>query len=91
MIDTEGFSEFVKQTTASKNDGDGPTAQETWDFLQDQIADLKRQVEENEASFNLRRDADMRAIKRWQEATGQELVWPHHADLCLCLCPLREA
>jgi DNA-binding transcriptional regulator YdaS (Cro superfamily) len=37
------------------------------------------------ATFDLRWKADMRAIKAWQEKTGEELVWPDHADLCVWL------
>jgi hypothetical protein len=44
------------------------------------------EVERRDASFNLRWKADMRAIKRWQEAhPGNELTWPDHADLCVWL------
>lgn len=36
--------------------------------------------------FNIRWDAQMRGIKRWQEAhPGNELVWPDHADLIFWL------
>lgn len=38
-----------------------------------------------EASFDLRWNADRRAIKRWQAATGKTLIWPDHADLCVWL------
>jgi quinol monooxygenase YgiN len=48
--------------------------------------DARREAEERKASFNLRWKADMRAIKRWQEAhPGNELTWPDHADLCVWL------
>ena len=40
---------------------------------------------EHRASFDLRWRADMRAIKRWQEAHGQPDMWPDHADLCVWL------
>lgn len=44
------------------------------------------QIEEHERSFDLRWNADMRAIKRWQAAApGRELTWPDHADLCVWL------
>lgn len=39
-----------------------------------------------ERSFDLRWNADMRAIKRWQAAhPGNDLVWPDHADLVVWL------
>lgn len=43
------------------------------------------------AGFNLRWDADRRAIKRWQAATGNLLVWPDHADLCVWLLKRLDA
>lgn len=37
-------------------------------------------------AFDVRWDADMRAIKRWQAAhPGKELTWPDHADLVVWL------
>jgi hypothetical protein len=37
-------------------------------------------------TFDLRWDADMRAIKRWQAANpGNDLVWPDRADLVVWL------
>ena len=51
---------------------------------------LQAEVQEHEASFNLRHGADMRAIKRWQEATGKTQVWPDHADLCVWLMESTE-
>ncbi len=46
---------------------------------------IAQELEEYKQTFELRRQADMRAIKRWQEATGRVLVWPDHADLCVWL------
>ena len=40
---------------------------------------------DNQASFDLRWKADMRAIKQWHESGGDKLVWPDHADLCVWL------
>ncbi len=52
---------------------------------------LREEVAEREASFNLRWKADMRAIKRWQAATGEELTWPDHADLVVWLLQQNAA
>jgi len=50
------------------------------------VAYLQGELADHEKSFELRHSADMRAIKRWQEAhPGNELVWPDHADLCVWL------
>ena len=47
---------------------------------------------ELQATFNLRWDADMRAIKRWQAAgPDRELTWPDHADLVVWLLERLEA
>jgi len=51
--------------------------------LGESIAWALTEIAEYEQSFNLRWNADMRAIKRWQEATGRNLIWPDHADLCV--------
>lgn len=52
--------------------------------------DARVRAAELQATFNLRWDADMRAIKRWQAATGRELVWPDHADLVVWLLEQLE-
>lgn len=57
--------------------------------------DLAREVlddlDDHYRSFDLRWDADMRAIKRWQAAhPGNDLVWPDHADLVVWLLEKLE-
>lgn len=42
-------------------------------------------AEDLEQTFDLRWEADLRAIRRWQIATGKTLTWPDHADLCVWL------
>lgn len=47
---------------------------------------------EHEQSFELRWQADMRAIKRWQAAhPGKDLTWPDHADLVVWLLEQLDA
>lgn len=41
--------------------------------------------------FMLRWRADMRAIARWQLATGKTMTWPDHADLCVWLMERLDA
>lgn len=49
-------------------------------------------LNEMQASFDLRWEADMRAIRRWQAAhPGRDLVWPDHADLVVWLMEQLEA
>ncbi len=50
-----------------------------------QLAEAATERDELQASADLRWKADMRAIHRWQSATGKDLVWPDHADLCVWL------
>lgn len=54
--------------------------------------DLTREeLTELQYIFNLRWEADRRAIKRWQEAApGRELVWPDHTDLLVWLLDQLE-
>lgn len=49
------------------------------------VLDATEALSELEATFDLRYKADMRAIERWQKATGKELTWPDHADLVVWL------
>jgi hypothetical protein len=47
---------------------------------------------ELQRTFDLRWAADMRAIKRWQEAhPGNDLVWPDRADLVVWLLERDDA
>lgn len=49
------------------------------------------EIEQRDRSFDVRWRADMRAIKRWQQANpGNDLVWPDHADLCVWLMDSRH-
>ena len=55
------------------------------------IERLIAERDEHELSFDLRWRADMRAIERWQTATGRTMVWPDHADLAVWLMERLEA
>lgn len=58
----------------------------------DFVKSLVDQVNELEVIFELRRKADMRAIRVWQAARpGREMVWPDHADLCMWLLEQLDA
>lgn len=44
------------------------------------------EIDDINAVFDLRWQADMRAIKMWQSANpGNDLIWPDHADLVVWL------
>lgn len=50
------------------------------------IRERDEAIETLDRITNLRWEADMRAIKRWQAAhPGRELVWPDHADMVVWL------
>lgn len=56
------------------------------------LRDLLARNHELEQSFDLRWNADKRAIKRWREANpGNDLIMPDHADLCVWLLDERKA
>lgn len=68
----------------------GETGSDEWEVLAfaavNALPDLLDETEDYRAFFELRWDADLRAIKRWQDAhPGGELVWPDHADLVIWL------
>jgi hypothetical protein len=52
-----------------------------------QLREIEAELAERRASFNLRWQADMRAINMWQQAHPErgDLVWPDHADLVVWL------
>jgi hypothetical protein len=54
-------------------------------------AEAGGEVEELQKTFDLRWNADMRAIERWQAATGQTLTWPDHADLVVWLLEQNDS
>lgn len=56
------------------------------DRLADLLDEAAQELSEFEAVFDLRWQADMRAIKRWQkEHPGHDLIWPDHVDLVVWL------
>lgn len=51
----------------------------------DEIERLRLERDELQQAFDMRRKANSRAIKHWQQKTGKTLTWPDHADLCVWL------
>lgn len=56
----------------------------------DRAATLLEASNREAASFELRHRADMRAIARWQAATGRDMEWPDHSDLVVWLLERLE-
>jgi hypothetical protein len=56
------------------------------------LAKARKEILDFEASFELRWEADMRAIKMWrnEDPEPRELIWPNHTDLCVGLLEERE-
>lgn len=46
---------------------------------------MHTELAERDQSFDIRWNADMRAIKKWHDAGGDPMTWPDHADLCVWL------
>jgi len=60
-------------------------------IIERELARILQELADYEASFELRWNADMRAIARWREAhPGNDLVMPDHADLCVWLIEQLE-
>lgn len=51
----------------------------------DVMREAAMRLAEFERMVDVRLDAEMRAIRRWQEMTGKALTWPDHAELCVWL------
>lgn len=49
------------------------------------IMTLQDEMDALQKTFDLQWEAQQRAIKRWQKATGKELVWPDTTDLIVWL------
>lgn len=81
----KAFDEAVKKSAGTINSPSPAEITMAWHFFKEAWEAQQREIAEQDASFDLRWKADMRAIKRWQETTGEELTWPDHADLCVWL------
>jgi len=49
------------------------------------LKQLRAEIAEYKALFDLGWEADMRGIKRWQAATGKKRTWPDGANLVVWL------
>jgi len=59
-----------------------PTSEE----IAAKLRETEIERDELQATFDLRWECDMRAIKQWRAAhPGNDRVWPDHADLCVWL------
>ena len=56
-----------------------------------ELQETRTELSEMNQSFELRWQADLRAIERWQKATGKTMTWPDCADLSVWLMDRLEA
>ena len=62
-----------------------------FEALRADVRYLEKEYLDLQMSFNLRWEADQRAIQRWRYAhPGCELMCPDHADLCVWLMEQLE-
>lgn len=59
--------------------------------LHARAVEAEAEAKELQRTFNLRWKADMRGIKRWQDATGRTLTWPNRADAVVFLLEKLDA
>ena len=59
--------------------------------LLDALEAARKDASELRQSFDVRWEADMRAIKRWHDAGGDELTWPDHVELQIWLLEQLDA
>lgn len=56
-----------------------------------QLAERDAEIERGKRSFEVRWNSDLRAKKRWQEATGRDMESPDYADLSVWLLARLDA
>ncbi len=89
---SETLAERAERTILAMEKAGYPAVAGTMRELAAAIARLARERDDLQASFDLRWNADQRAIAAWQTAhPGNDLVWPGHSDLCVWLMTERDA
>lgn len=90
-------SELIAESLAfaDPNYSDDPRWQTACAVIETLAAALEKVQEDHDdldRSFMVRWEADMRAIKRWQDAgPGRALTWPDHADMVVWLLEQLDA
>ena len=86
IVVEHGKMQYLLATIENGAPGDFCETEEANAILMASAPKLKADLEDMQRTFDLRWKADMRAIKRWQEAhPGNDLTWPDHADLVVWL------
>ncbi len=60
-------------------------------ILQAEIAMVRQQCADLETTFELFRQADMRGIKMWRQATGRDMEWPDRGKMIFWLLERLDA
>lgn len=84
---TDSYPSLMSQTFRSKQAARIALANGSMKLSDPKIEneELKKELKERDASFDLRWKADMRAIDLWRKEAGRDLVLPDHVDLVLFL------
>ena len=86
IVVERGKMQYLLATIENGAPGDFCETEEANALLMASAPKMKAELEEMQATFDLRWKADQRAIKRWQEAhPGNDLTWPDHADMVVWL------
>lgn len=86
VVATRGNVDYLVATIENGAPGDFCETEEANAELMASAPAMQEEIEDLQRTFDLRWQADMRAIKRWQEANpGNDLTWPDHADLVVWL------
>lgn len=81
-----GDKEYLVATIENGAPGDFCETEEANAKLIASAPEMQAEIKDMQRMFDLRWEADMRAIKRWQAAhPGNDLVWPDYADLVVWL------
>ena len=91
IVVERGKMQYLIATIENGAPGDFCETEEANAELMARAPAMAEELEDMQCTFDLRWKADMRAIKRWQEAhPGNDLVWPDHADLVVWLLEQLE-
>lgn len=86
VVVQQGKMQYLVATIENGAPGDFCETEEANANLIASAPKMRAELDDMQATFDLRWEADQRAIKRWQAAhPGNDLVWPDHADLVVWL------
>lgn len=87
--DTEDTEAMKNEIISLKIQRD--TAMALADICKQELQKGMEELQGLRATFNVRWQAQLRAVDFWEKETGQKLMWPKQEDLCLWLLKKKEA